>query len=47
MRLTETSGRTVAQVAAGPGIGKSTLTRWKNQFRAPCLKYETARRSKL
>jgi transposase len=27
VRLTETSGRTVAQVATDPGVGKSTLTR--------------------
>ncbi|MBV5336377.1 transposase, partial [bacterium] len=33
VRLTETSGRTVAQVAADLGIGKSTLTRWKTQFK--------------
>lgn len=33
VRLTETSGRTVAQVASDLGIGKSTLTRWKSQFK--------------
>lgn len=33
VRLTETSGRTVAQVAVDLGIGKSTLTRWKTQFK--------------
>jgi transposase len=33
VRLTETSGRTVGQVAADLGIGKSTLTRWKTQFK--------------
>jgi len=33
VRLTETSGRTVAQVARDLGIGKSTLTRWKTQFK--------------
>lgn len=33
VRLTETSGRTVSQVAADLGIGKSTLTRWKTQFK--------------
>lgn len=33
VRLTETSGRTVAQVAADLGVGKSTLTRWKTQFK--------------
>ncbi|RJF84580.1 transposase [Azospirillum cavernae] len=33
VRLTETSGRTVAQVAGDLGIGKSTLTRWKTQFK--------------
>jgi transposase len=33
VRLTETSGRTVAQVASDLGIGKSTLTRWKTQFK--------------
>lgn len=29
VRLTATSGRTVAQVADDLGIGRSTLTRWK------------------
>ncbi len=33
MWLTETSGRTVVQVAGDLGIGKSTLTRWKPQFK--------------
>ncbi len=33
VRLTETSDRTVAQVAGDLGIGKSTLTRWKTQFK--------------
>ncbi len=33
VRLTETSGRTVAQVASDLGIGKSTLTRRKPQFK--------------
>lgn len=33
VRLTETSGRTVGQVATDLGIGKSTLTRWKTLFR--------------
>lgn len=33
VRLTETSGRTVVQVAGDLGIGKSTLTRWKTQFK--------------
>ena len=33
VRLTETSGRTVAQLAADLGVGKSTLTRWKTQFK--------------
>jgi transposase len=33
VRLIETSGRTVAQVAGDLGIGKSTLTRWKTQFK--------------
>ena len=32
VRLISTSGRTVAQVAADLGIGKSTLTRWKTQL---------------
>ena len=32
VRLISTSGRTVAQVAADLGIGKSTLTRWKSQL---------------
>jgi len=33
VRLTETSGRTIAQVADDLGIGLSTLTRWKQQYR--------------
>jgi transposase len=33
VRLIETSGRTVAQVAGDLAIGKSTLTRWKTQFK--------------
>lgn len=33
VRLTETSGRTIAQVAEDLGIGLSSLTRWKRQFR--------------
>jgi transposase len=32
VRLIVTSGRTVRQVAADLGIGKSTLTRWKARF---------------
>ena len=31
VRLTETSGRTIKQVADDLGIGLSTLTRWKRQ----------------
>lgn len=33
VRLTETSGRTIAQVADDLGIGLSTLTRWKRRYR--------------
>lgn len=33
VRLTETSGRTIAQVAEDLGLGLSTLTRWKRQYR--------------
>jgi transposase len=33
VRLTETSGRTVGQVAEDLGIGLSTLTRWKRRYR--------------
>lgn len=33
VRLTETSGRTVVQVAQDLGLGLSTLTRWKGQYR--------------
>ena len=33
VRLTETSGRTIAQVADDLGIGLSTLTRWKRHYR--------------
>ena len=33
VRLTETSGRTIAQVADNLGIGLSTLTRWKRRYR--------------
>lgn len=32
VRLVATSGRTVAQVAADLGIGKSTLTHWRRRF---------------
>ena len=31
--LTETSGRTIAQVADDLGLGLSTLTRWKRRYR--------------
>ena len=38
LRLTETSGRTIGQVADDLGIGLSTLTRWKRRYReADCL----------
>ena len=33
VRLAETSGRTITQVADDLGIGLSTLTRWKRQYR--------------
>jgi transposase len=33
VRLTETSGRTMIEVADDLGIGRSTLTRWKKQYR--------------
>jgi transposase len=33
VRLTETSGRTIAQVADDLGIGLSTLTRRKRRYR--------------
>jgi transposase len=33
VRLTETSGRTIAQVADDLGLGLSTLTRWKRRYR--------------
>ena len=33
VRLTETSGRTIAQVSDDLGIGLSTLTRWKRRYR--------------
>ena len=33
VRLTQTSGRTIFQVADDLGIGRSTLTRWKKQHR--------------
>ena len=33
VRLTETSGRTIAQLADDLGIGLSTLTRWKRRYR--------------
>ena len=33
VRLTETSGRTAAQVADDLGLGLSTLTRWKKRYR--------------
>lgn len=33
VRLTETSGRMIAQVADDLGIGLSTLTRWKRRYR--------------
>lgn len=32
VRLTQTSGRTVSQVAEDLGIGLSTLTRWKCKY---------------
>lgn len=33
VRLTESSGRTIAQVAEDLGLGLSTLTRWMRQYR--------------
>ena len=33
VRLTETNGRTIMQVADDLGIGLSSLTRWKRQYR--------------
>jgi transposase len=33
VRLTETSGRTIARVADDLGLGLSTLTRWKKRYR--------------
>jgi transposase len=33
VRLTRTSGRTIGQVAQDLGLGLSTLTRWKRQYR--------------
>ncbi len=33
VRLTETSGRTNAQIAEDLGLGLSTLTRWKRRYR--------------
>lgn len=35
--MTETSGRSVAQVAADLGVGKSTLARWKTQFKEAAI----------
>ena len=32
VRLTETSGRTIARVADDLGLGLSTLTRWKKRY---------------
>ncbi|SMF89384.1 transposase [Azospirillum oryzae] len=32
VRLIATSGRTVEELAADLGIGKSTLTRWRSQY---------------
>jgi len=32
VRLTQTSGRTIKQVADDLGIGLSTLTRWKRKY---------------
>jgi len=32
VRLTQTSGRTISQVAKDLGIGLSTLTRWKRKY---------------
>jgi len=33
VRLIETSGRTIAQIAEDLGVGLSTLTRWKRIYR--------------
>ena len=33
VRLTETSGRTIAQVADDLGLGLSTLLRWRRRYR--------------
>ena len=33
VRLIETSGRTIAQIADDLGVGLSTLTRWKRFYR--------------
>ena len=33
VRLLETSGRTIAQVAEDLGLGLSTVTRWKRRYR--------------
>ena len=33
VRLTETSGRTISQIAKDLDLGLSTLARWKRQFR--------------
>ena len=33
VRLTESSGRTIAQIAKDLGLGLSTLARWKRQYR--------------
>jgi transposase len=33
VRLTETSGRPMIEVAGDLGIGRSTLTRWKKRYR--------------
>lgn len=33
VRQTQTSGLTIVEVAANPGIGLSSLTRWKRTFR--------------
>lgn len=38
VRLTETSGRTVRQVAEDLGVGYSTLTRWRQQYREESLR---------
>lgn len=33
VRLIETSGRTISQIAENLGVGLSTLTRWKRDYR--------------